>query len=395
MKSPEDITRFSRHLEYGTGRAVMIRERSYLFFGGTAYLGLNQHPGFTALFREGLQRYGLNNGTSRTNNVQLGIYDAAEQHAAEKFGFEQAILLSSGYLAAQLAVRQISNNYSPDQILYSPCSHPALWLNGKPTVNRETSGGKPSGNSFPSESFQEWALATVQQINNSTEDSFLLISNTLDNVQPQRFDFSVFDAIGPDKKVHFILDDSHGLGIFHPSRTSVQWHSQEEFLKQFQEQSKQLQEQPQHTSPHPGFKLTVVASLAKGSGIDAGIILSDQQTIQELRRTGVFVGASPSAPAFLYAFLKGDGIYQEQWEKLNTNIRFFEKHLPELKKWVYIPDYPVFYRPGMQYFDKLAEKEILISSFPYPDPADQPLDRIVVSAAHTREDLEKLISCLK
>lgn len=392
MKSPEDITSFSRHLEYGTGRTVMIREHSYLFFGGTAYLGLNQHLGFTALFEEGLQRYGLNNGTSRTNNVQLGIYDAAEQHAAEKFGFEQAMSLSSGYLAAQLAVRQISNNYSPDQILYSPCSHPALWLNGKPTVNRETSGGKPSGNSFPSESFQEWAMATVQQINNSAEDSFLLISNTLDNVQPRRFDFSVFDAVRPDKKIHFILDDSHGLGIFHPSRTSAQW----DFRKQSQGQqsSRYSQSQPQPTAPHPSLKLTVVASLAKGSGIDAGIILSDQQTIQELRRTGVFVGASPSAPAFLYAFLKGDGIYQEQWEKLNTNIRFFEKHLPHREQWVYIPDYPVFYRPGVQYFDNLAEKEILISSFPYPDPADPPLDRIVVSAAHTREDLEKLISCL-
>lgn len=375
MHSQEYIAKSSRHLDQGTGREVLLDGRRYLFFGGTAYLGLNLHSGFTALFKEGLDRYGLNNGTSRTNNVQLGIYEEAEEYAAEKFGFEEAILLSSGYLAAQLAVRQISKNYSPDQILYSPCSHPALWLDGNPNLDKKAIGVQPprggqtspSGKELSNGSFHEWGLAAVQQINNSGSDSFLIISNTLDNVLPQRFDFSVFDQISPDKKVHFILDDSHGLGIFHPSRTSIQM---------------------------PGFSVTVVASMAKGLGIDAGIILSDQLTIQRLRQTGVFVGASPSAPAFLYAFLKGSGIYQEQWEKLNANIRFFEQHLPELSKWMYIPDYPVFYRPETPYFDKLAAEGILISSFPYPDPADRPLDRIVLSAAHTREDLEKLISCL-
>ena len=349
------ITDRSRHLDQGTGREVVLGDRPYLFFGGTAYLGLNLHTGFATLFKEGLDRYGLNNGTSRTNNVQLGIYEDAEKYAAKKFSFGDAVLLSSGYLAAQLAVRQISKNYSPDQILYSPCCHPALWLDGKPASAGE---------------FADWANATVEHINNSKSDSFLIISNTLDNVQPQRFDFSVFQAIQPGKKVHFILDDSHGLGVFDPSETSVR------------------------ISQKPELKLTVVASLAKGTGIDAGIILADQQTIDELRKTGVFVGASPSAPAFLYAFLNGGKIYQEQWEKLRANIRFFKQHLPHRNEWMYIEDYPVFYSPGKSYFDHLAANQILISSFPYPDPNDPPLDRIVLSAAHTQEDLEKLISLL-
>src|SRR5690606_32299359 len=142
-------------------------------------------------------------------------------------------------------------------------------------------------------------------INNNKSDAFLIISNTMDNVHPQRFDFSVFQAILPGKKVHFILDDSHGLGVFHPSDTSA------------------------GISQQPGLRFTVVASLAKGMGIDAGIILADQQTTEKLRKTGVFVGASPSAPAFLYAFLKGEQIYQEQWAKLRANIRFFEQHLPQ------------------------------------------------------------------
>lgn len=333
----------------------MIDDRAFLFFGGTAYLGLNQHAGFKAFFTEGIDRYGLNNGTSRTNNVQLGIYDEAEKYAAERFGFADAILLSSGYLAAQLAVMQISKSYSPERIIYSPCAHPALWLDAKPMAK----GG-----------FGDWVKHTVQTINQSSSASFLIISNTLDNVQPERFDFSGFEAVEKGKKLHFILDDSHGLGVFDPEEVST-------------------------ASLFPasaGFTQTVVASLAKGTGIDAGLILTDQKVADDLRRSGVFVGASPSAPAFLYAFLKGEKIYREQWEKMRFNIRYFAKNLTQ--DWVFIPDYPVFYRPGTQYFDHLAANGILISSFPYPDPNDPPLDRIVISAAHTQADLNKLISLI-
>lgn len=352
----------ARNLSEATGRTVKVNNRDYLFFGGTAYLGLNKNPEFTELILEGIRRYGINNGTSRSNNVQLGIYPEVEEYSAKKFGFEEAILVSSGYLAAQLAVRQLASQYTPDQVLYSPFSHPALWLDKNPTPAAST--------------FQDWAEKTVARINQSQAERFLIISNSFDNIIPQLFDYRPFLEVDADKELHFLLDDSHGLGMFHPDQSTVQ-----AFFN----------------VPGRNFKLTLVASMAKGLGIDAGIILGDRQTIAALRRTGVFIGASPSAPAFLYAFRQGESLYQNQWKKLQDNISIFRAGLHingTESEWKFIPDYPVFYRPDHPYADHLETNGILVSSFPYPDPKDPPLDRIVISAAHEEEDLKKLLRLL-
>lgn len=347
-------------------RTILLSDQEYLFFGGTAYLGLNHHIGFKELFIEGLNKYGLNNGTSRTNNVQLDIYTEAENHAAIKFGFEDAILVSSGYLAAQLAVQNIGKNAI---ICYSPSCHPALHYKGSHNM---------AAYSKPNSSFNEWAAQTIDFINSSTEDNFVIISNTLDNVIPTRHSFTEFDQILPHKQVHFILDDSHGLGVFDPDQSSIH----HDMIK------------GEWTKPN--IKLTVVASMAKGLGIDAGIILGDQNTIGFLRKKPMYIGASPSAPAFLHAFVHGEEIYKQQWQKLQHHIDYFSAEVPQ-EFFRTISHYPVFQIIGFHVdsdqsaFKKLIDNKVMISSFPYPDPNDKVADRIVLSAAHQQEDLEKLI----
>lgn len=357
--SAATITPHSRNLQQGTGREILVNGQPFLFFGGTAYLGLNQHPEFMALVKEGIDRYGLNNGTSRTNNIQLGVYEEAEAFAAQRFGFQESILVSSGYLAAQLAVRTLTQDVGPNQILFSPSCHPALWLNVHPGMMGD---------------FDDWAVSSVAYINQRPEKHFVLISNTVDNVQPRRFDFTPFLSLHPSKSVHFLLDDSHGIGVFHPSETAIGDFKQNLL-----------------SSSH---SLTVVASMAKGYGIDAGAIFSDSATIAKLKKTGYFVGASPSAPAFLHAFINGEGIYEAQWQKLNSNIHHFCSGLKDLSKWMRVPNYPVFLKPGVALFEILAENGMLITSFPYPNPDDPALDRIVISAAHEVRDIDKLLGVL-
>jgi 8-amino-7-oxononanoate synthase len=87
---------------------INIDGTSYLYFGGTAYLGIPQSQDFINLYIEGTKKFGLNNGTSRTNNIQLGIYDEAEKVAAKRFKADDALITSSGYLAAHLTVKALS-----------------------------------------------------------------------------------------------------------------------------------------------------------------------------------------------------------------------------------------------------------------------------------------------
>lgn len=347
---------FSR-LQQAPGRLISRQGRQYLFFGGTAYLGLADLPEFIDLYKAGLDRYGVNMGSSRNNNVQLSIYPEAEHWAASRFGMPGALLMSSGYLAAQLCARLLQEKIN--EVFYAPGAHPALHTGA---------AGKSSEES--TRLFSHWAKQTILEINRSTAQEFLVISNTINSLRPEKYDFSVFKAVDAGKRLHFLLDDSHGLGITGSDGVTLDY----------------------GVPSRPEFRTTVVASLAKGLGIDAGLILSDTGTLSYFRRNPVFLGASPPAPAAAYAFMHAGDLYTTQLKKLRENQEKFTRMLRMPA--VYLPDFPVYYidQPGLG--ASLLEKGVVISSFSYPSPSDPPFSRVVLSSSHTREDLQMLLEAL-
>ena len=336
------------HLEQPTGRFITTADREYLFFGGTSYLGLATDQAYTSIFIAGIQRYGINNGTSRNNNVQQAIFDQAEDYAAKRFGFEASLLLSSGYLATQFLVRTLA---AEGEVLYAPSCHPSLWLDEKPAATG---------------SFIDWADAAVAYINQSPQASFIIVSNSLDNMKPEIYDFTVFRHIDQKKKIVLILDDSHGIGVTRKNDISFDrsnFHS-------------------------ANIEVIVVASLAKGLATDAGLILAGQQRIKALKQSNFYTGASPSSPASLYAFIHGEHIYLEQFQKLQHNISYFQARI--VSQLNTVSNFPVFSSTDSDLYAKLMDAGILVSSFPYPLATDPLLNRIVLNAHHTEADLDRL-----
>ena len=341
-----------RGLQQPTDRFIHLDNQEYLFFGGTAYLGLLANPDYIELYKKGIDLYGLNNGTSRSNNVQLGIYDAVEKRLAERFGFESSAILSSGYLAAQAAVLSLIGN---KKVYYAPETHPSLWFNGNPQV---------AGN------FLDWAISVVQEINSSTERAFVVVSNALDNLKPEHYDFSVFQSIDSDKHVLFILDDSHGIAVVNRDAISVDLTF------------------AQH---HENLDFVVLASLAKGLGTDAGVVLGNRQYIDQVKSHPIFMGASPSSPAAMHALLHGDSIYHQAFGKLEANRAYFKSALEVCDKEFHsCADFAVFTLKDAGLYRFLLQNNVLISSFPYPLPHSPLLNRIVISSLHEQEDLDKV-----
>lgn len=342
-----------RNLKQTTGRKISAEGTDYLFFGGTAYLGLLTNHEYIDLFKKGIDIYGLNNGTSRSNNIQLGIYDEAEHHLANRFGFAAAAVLSSGYLAAQVAVKALTKNKN---VIYAPGSHPALWLNSSPEHQ---------------ENFIDWSEKTIHDINSSQDTDFAIVSNCIDNLTPCHFDFSFLNKILPNKFITLILDDSHGLGIL--KRNQVSTNLTELNL--------------------PNINITVVASLAKGLGTDAGIVLGDKENIALVKKHPIFNGASPSSPAAMYALIHADEIYLKTFERMQTNTNLFRESTKNLNL-NHIENFPVFSSKDPFLYKHLLQKNILISSFPYPLASSPLLNRIVVSALHEENDIRHLAEIL-
>jgi len=332
---------------------VSSSDENYLYFGGTAYLGIPQNEDFLTFYLEGIQKFGLNNGTSRGNNVQLAIYDEVEEYAAKRFGAESAMITSSGFLAAQIAVKNLSHF---GETRYAPATHPALWLNEVPA----TKGA-----------FNDWSIQIVDEINSSSEEKWLLISNSMNNLCPEIYDFSFIKSIAPNKEVILLVDDSHGIGVNYNGLTALAGIPSQE-----------------------NVKVLIVASMAKALGVDAGMVIGPEKLIESLKNGSAFLGASPPAAAGLYAFMQGEDIYAAALKKLKENMLLLSAELKDSPDWHFIPDFPVFFSKNADISAGLLKHQILVSSFPYPDKDGATLNRIVLSSWHTKNDIHQLITSL-
>ena len=330
---------------------IIIDEKRYLYFGGTAYLGIPQHQEFQDLFIQGIKGFGLNNGTSRSNNIQLGIYNEAEKIAAARYQAEDALITSSGYLAAQLTVKYLA---SFGELVYAPNTHTALWINEPPAVFG---------------SFTTWKKDIISEINSSTKTNWVLISNSMNNLMPEIYDFGFLNAVNPDKNIMVIVDDSHGIGVNNQGLSA-------------------LSALPQKQN----ITCVVVASMAKALGVDAGLVLGPQDIISKLKSTHMFVGASPPAAAGLYAFIHAENIYQAQWARLQKNMQILAENLSS--EWKFEPGFPAFLIENSTIDQSLLKENILISSFPYPTKDSDPINRIILSSWHEEKDISYLIKAL-
>ena len=335
-----------QQIDHLPNRTVLIDGLEHLFFSGTSYLGLPQNPDFQALIREGLQQYGSVYGSSRNGNLQLAVYEQAEEKLAAWAGSEAALTLSSGMLAGQAVVRQLwLEGY---EFMYSPDAHPAVWHT--PQVE------------IPAVSFEEWALEIGDSIPKNKK--IALITNSTDALRGKPHDFEWVKHL-PNLPIALVVDDSHGLGV---RGSSV--------FRQF---------------PHdPQLRTIVTASLAKGMGLAGGVIFSDKATLQTIRNSAYFAGCSPVAPHQLWAYLFADALYAQAQTQLEANIALFISEIKALNLFSYDQNYPVFYTEHDDLYSFLLQNQVLIYSFSYPKPTDKANTRVVLSAWHTAADIQKL-----
>lgn len=338
-------------LQSKINRTVSYQGSEYLFFSGTAYLGMGNVPEFEKLIMAGISNYGISHGLSRINNVRLHIYDQFESFFAEKSGAEKALVWSSGFLAGIAAVQFLSKQ--ANHLFVAPDTHPAILPEGiKPDTFVDHTA---------------WSAYCMKKAIELPSSNILILANAVDPLKPAIHQFDWIKNLPQKHQYTLLIDDSHAFGVLGKGffGTYDNWR-------------------------HLPVRLLVSGSLNKGLSLPAGIILGDSPTIGDIAETKIFRSSSPPAPSYLQAFLQAEHLYRKQNQKLLGNISMFKNLIGDRHCFRFEESYPVFSFSDQSWPEKLLQSGIIISSFPYPTPKDPHTNRIVVSAAHYPEDLIRL-----
>lgn len=338
-----------KELKRSPSTRIKHKGETYLYFGGTNYLGLHHHFRFKRNMLKGVLKYGVHFGASRKSNIGLNIYNKSEKMLASICGAKSSLTVSSGFLAGQLIASLFdSKHYS---CFYAPKTHPAL------------------------ERKKDHLFQTTEDLINAVRKSLKEDPNTtpvifLDTIEFSGLNYPNYHWLKEIELSSCILvaDDSHGIGITENRGGSYV------ILKNFNPK-----------------ELIVCASLGKGFGIGAGAILGTNKRIEAIKKTSFFNGASPASPGQLYAFSKSQDIYEKQYKKLQKNLKYFNKNIKKLDQLVNHPGHPAFEFENEALNKALKKNRIIVTEFHYPTDQDPLISRIVLNARHTKSDLDSLI----
>ena len=335
------------------GREITINEEKYLYFGGTAYLGLQTDSEFQELLIDNIKKYGTNYGASRKSNIRLGIFDKAEAYLAELVGSESCITMSSGYLAGQFVTQFLDQK--EHTLFYTPNTHSALYV----AISAEK---KPK--SYITCAALNIALRDHLEHHKTTPVVFL------DAIDFSGANYPNFEGLQmlPLSELILVVDDSHGIGVVGEKGAGVY------------KKIKELQPK----------ELMVCCSLGKGFGVQAGAIFGTTVRLLELKDSNFFGGASPASPAHLASIVHGEKIYTTKRVRLEGNTHLFLENLNHPIKFKYMEGHPAFSFVDEKLTSYLEKKHIIVTSFRYPNDNSNLMSRIVISAAHTKADILKI-----
>lgn len=327
------------------GRTLISEGKEFLYFGGTAYLGLPSHPTFQDLLIHNIRRWGTAYGSSRNANVQLKAYGEGEQYLSQLAGTEAAITVSSGMLAGKLTIDTLTA--SSNRFFHFPGHHPAIHAVGSEPFCLD-------GNLHPA-------------LLNDVQEDITLLTDAVPSFQVQPVGLDDIGKISSAKRITLVIDESHSLGILGKNGGGIMGGLQ---------------------LPNVYRKIQV-ASLGKAYALSGGMIASDREFIEKIQEFDCFVSGAGMNPAFAQTLFDAQPLYFGQRKKLMENLAYLGGLISGIGYMDFNTSYPVIYPHKENIHESLLQKDIVITHFKYPTSA-KVLNRIVISAHHTHSDLERL-----
>ena len=329
-------------------RIIEIDHKQYLYFGGTAYLGLPTNKVFQELVVKNILKWGTTYGSSRSANIKLTAFENGETFLAKHIKAESAVTVSSGMLAGKLVIDELKKQ--TDSFFHFPDTHPAIQANDSLPV-------------FINDKINPRLL-------DSKSERITILTDVVTGFQTEAIDLSILRTIPNHKEVTLVIDESHSLGILGKNGCGI--YSEINL---------------------PIKRKILVSSLGKAFGLTGGVIASDASFINQMHNLSTFVSAAGMNPAFVQTLADAADLYKIQHQKLLENLNYIDQKLIKNDSIKFDKSYPLIYLKDDTMIEILKANKIIIASFKYQENSNN-LNRIVITANHLHEDLDKLINIL-
>lgn len=329
-------------------RTIEINQEQYLYFGGTAYLGLPTNKAFQELVIQNIRKWGTTYGSSRNANIKLTAYENGEAFLARHIQAESAVTVSSGMLAGKLVTEQLTK--TTDCFFHFSDLHTAI----------------KTPNSLPI--FLNHQIHP--RLTDSKAEKITILTDGVPSYQTKAVDLSVLKEIPNHKEVTLVIDESHSFGILGKNGCGI--YSQINL---------------------PIKRKIMVSSLGKAFGLNGGVIASDTSFIDQIKNTDTFISAAGMNPAFVQTLADASDIYRAQHQKLMENLHYLDTKLIKSEHIKFDKTYPLIYIEMERITDILRANKIIIANFRYQKNS-RDINRIVITANHTKDDLDQVIEIL-
>lgn len=339
-----------------------------LSFCSNDYLGLASHPALIAAVQQAAAEAGVGGGASHLITGHHRLHHEIEEALAQFVGLPRALFFSTGYMANLGIISALVGR--GDAIFADRLNHASL--NDAAVLSRADLHRYPHND----------VAALERQLAQSTSRRKLVVADAVFSMDGDIASVPQLLALCERYDAWLMLDDAHGFGVLgaHGKGTL------------------------EHFGVHSP-RIIYMATLGKAAGVSGAFVAGEPELVEYLiqrARTYIYTTAMPPvlAAALLAALpiIEKDSSRREQLKKLIGTLRGNLKS----KKWrldeSVTPIQPLIIgsnEDALRVSEHLRERGILVPAIRPPTvPQGTARLRITLSAAHTVEDVMRLVDAL-
>ncbi len=368
QRKVDGLLRQRRLLDSPQAEHIVANNQHFLSFCSNDYLGLANHPDLIATMQSAAQASGVGSGASNLITGHHRYHDNLEKQLAKFVQMPAALLFSTGYMANIGVISALMGRN--DAVFADKLNHACL--------NDGAFLSRAAFHRFPHND----VVALEELLKTSTAKHKLIAADAVFSMDGDMAPLPEYLSLCEKYDAYLYVDDAHGFGV--------------------------LGEHGQGTLNHFKLKsprIIMMATLGKAAGVAGAFVAGEQVVIEYLiQKANSYVYSTPAPPA-LSATLSASVNLIEHGVHLRSHLRTLIAYLKDnldCRKWQLMPsDTAVQPLVVGGNHEALALSEYLQSCgvlVPAIRPPTVPVGtsrlRISLSAAHSIEDIQKLIKVL-